>query len=73
MTRPCCFGVRGPISELFPAARALVMHRQDTVATRGALALFDLDAAKIGAIAMPDAKSGLIRLVCTPVGRFQVC
>jgi len=43
------------------------------VAALGLSAHFDLDAAEIGAIAIPDAESGPIKLYRAPVDCFQDC
>ena len=73
MPTPSDYGVGGQISSLITAARGVVVHEQDAVATLGFSAHFDPRAAGIGAIAIPDAKAGLIRLVCNHLGRFQAC
>ena len=67
------FGVGDPISSLIAATPGVVVHGQDTVDTVGRSAYFDLDANGIGAVAISEAKSGLIRLVTAPVGRSQDC
>ena len=67
------FGVGDPISSLIAATPGVVVHGQDTVDTVGLSAYFDLDANEIGAVAISDAKSGLIRLLTAPVGRSQDC
>lgn len=67
------FGVGDPISSLIAATPGVVVHGRDTVDTVGLSAYFDLDANEIGAVAISDAKSGLIRLVTAPVGRSQDC
>ena len=67
------FGVGDPISSLIAATPGVVVHGQDTVDTVGLSAYFDLDANEIGAVAISDAKSGLIRLVAAPVGGSQDC
>ena len=67
------FGVGDPISSLIAATPGVVVHGQDTVHPFGLSAYFDLDANEIGAVAISDAKSGLIRLLTAPVGRSQDC
>lgn len=67
------FGVGDPISSLIAATPGVVVDGQDTVDQYGLSAYFDLDSAEIGAVAISDAKSGLIRLLNAPVGRSQDC
>ena len=55
---------------------ALPVHHhpgQDNVDAFGLSPYFDLDTNEIGAVAISDAKSGLIRLLTAPVGRSQDC
>jgi len=66
-------GVGDPIESLISATPGVVVDGNETIDQFGLSAYFDLDANEVGAVAISDAKSGLIRLLNAPVGRSQDC